>query len=91
MIFLDEAIKYFYNNIVGMDTVTSSDLTPTRVVGKNVAYTALTWAIIYGVTNFGLKMTGRFTYFSMGLPFVLLFVFLGRGLSLPGAYDGVIA
>lgn len=87
----DEAIDYFHNNILQRGTVTSSDLTPTRVVWKNVAYTALTWAIIYGVTAFGLKMTGRFTYVSMGLPFVLLFVFLGRGLSLPGARDGVIA
>ena len=87
----DEAINYFYNNIVGGDTVTSANLTPTRIVWKNVAFTALTWAMLYGVSAFGLRMTGRFTYFSMGLPFLLLFVFLGRGLSLPGARDGVIA
>jgi len=87
----DEAINYFRDNIVGGHTVTSSNLTPTRIVWKNVGYTTLTWAILYGVTAFGLRMTGRFTYISMGLPFVLLFVFLGRGLSLPGARDGVIA
>ena len=87
----DEAISYFYNNIVGMDTVTGADLKPTRIVGKNVAYTAFTWIFIYGVTAFGLKMTGRFTYVSMGLPFLFLFVFVGRGINLPGARDGVIA
>ena len=32
---------------------------------------------------------GRITYFSMGLPIILLFVFLGKALSLEGAELGV--
>lgn len=87
----DEAISYFYNNIVGMGTVTDSDLKPSRIVGKNVGYTALVWLVVFMVTFFGLKTTGRVTYVTMGLPFLILFLFLGRALSLEGAVDGVTA
>jgi len=87
----EEAVSYFYSDIVGMDTIVDDDLTPTRVVGKNVAYTALVWCIIYTGTAFGLKTTGRLTYFTMGLPVLLLFVFLVRAATLPGAREGVHA
>jgi solute carrier family 6 GABA transporter-like protein 1 len=85
-----EAKDYFFNEIIGMGTL-GPDLRPTRLVGKNVGYSFLTWVIIYLCVAFGLKTTGRITYFTMGLPVVLLFVFLGRALSLPGSQDGVEA
>lgn len=87
----EEAVSYFYNDIVGMETIVDDDLTPTRLVGKNVAYTALVWCIIFIGTAFGLKTTGRLTYFTMGLPVVLLFIFLARAATLPGAREGVHA
>jgi SNF family Na+-dependent transporter len=59
------------------------DLRPTRLVGKNVGYSFC--------IAFGIKWTGRITYFIMGLPAILLFVFLGRALLLPGSEDGVEA
>jgi len=86
-----EAIGYFYNNIIGMETLTTPDKTPTRIVWKNVGYTALIWFIIYIVTSCGLKATGRITYVTMGLPFLILFLFLGRAATLPGALDGTSA
>jgi solute carrier family 6 GABA transporter-like protein 1 len=85
-----EAKDYFFNEIIGMGTL-GPDLRPTRLVGKNVGYSFLTWAVIYLCIAFGIKWTGRITYFTMGLPVVLLFVFLGRALSLPGSQDGVEA
>mmetsp|Transcript_13602 Transcript_13602/g.38278 ORF Transcript_13602/g.38278 Transcript_13602/m.38278 type:complete len:645 (-) Transcript_13602:4507-6441(-) len=87
----DEAVNYFYDEIVGMSTVTGPDLMPTRIVGKNVGYTAFVWIIVYVVLSFGLRTTGRITYVTMGLPFLLLFIFLGRAATLPGAGDGVYA
>ncbi|KAL3909998.1 MAG: hypothetical protein SGARI_002333 [Bacillariaceae sp.] len=39
----------------------------------------------------GVEWTGRIAYFTMGLPIVLLFVFLGKALTLPGASDGIEA
>lgn len=83
-----DAKEYFYNEIIGMSTL-GPDLRPTRLVGKNVGYSFLTWAIIYLCVAFGLKWTGRITYFTMGLPVVLVFVFLGRALSLSGSQEGV--
>lgn len=62
-----EAKAYFYNTIIGMSTL-GDDLRPTRLVGKNVGYSFLTWTIIYLCVAFGLKWTGRITYFTMGLP-----------------------
>ena len=66
-----EASNYFYSEIIGMDTL-GEDLRPTRLVGKNVAYSVLTWVLIYLCTAFGLKWTGRITYLTMGLPIILL-------------------
>lgn len=86
-----EAVNYFYSEIIGMDTVIGPDLAPTRIVAENVGYTAFVWTVVFIVLSFGLQTTGRITYVTMGLPFVLLFVFLGRAATLPGAEDGVQA
>ena len=59
-----ESKKYFENEIIGMSTL-GKDLRPTRLVGKNVGYSFLTWAAIYLCVAFGLKWTGRITYFTM--------------------------
>lgn len=62
-----EAKAYFYDTIIGMSTL-GPDLRPTRLVGKNVGYSFLTWTVIYFCVAFGVKTTGRITYFTMGLP-----------------------
>jgi len=87
----EEAVSYFYNDIIGMDTVNEDDLTPTRIVSNNVGYTGFVWFVIFLGTAFSLKTTGRITYFTMGLPVLLLFLFLGRAMTLPGAGEGVKA
>lgn len=84
----DTAVGYFVTDIIGSGTV-GEDGKPTRLVGKNVGYSFLTWTIVYLCVAFGLKWTGRITYFTMGFPIVLLFVFLGRAVSLEGAQDGI--
>lgn len=84
------AVNYFYDTIIGSGTV-GEDQLPTRIVWENVGYSALTWFIVWLCIAFGLKWTGRITYFTMGLPIVMLFIFLGRALSLPGSSDGVNA
>ena len=83
-----EAKEYFYNNIIGMSTL-GDNLLPTRLVGKNVFYSLLTWTIIYFGVAYGLEWTGRVTYFTMGFPVVILFVFLGRAITLEGSGDGL--
>jgi solute carrier family 6 GABA transporter-like protein 1 len=83
-----EAVGHFFNEIIGMKTLDDSNQ-PTRLIGKNVGYAFLTWLIVFLCTAWGVKWTGRIAYFSMGLPIVLLFVFLGKALTLEGAADGV--
>ena len=72
-----------------METL-GDDQLATRMVWKNAGYSLLSWAVIYLCVAFGcLKATGRITHFTMGLPVILLFVFLGRAVSLPGAQSGI--
>lgn len=81
------AVTYFTDVIIGGETV--QDGRATRIVGKNVGYCFLVWVIVFFGTGFGVKWTGRITYFTMGIPIILLFVFLGKAVSLPGAQDGI--
>jgi SNF family Na+-dependent transporter len=83
-----EAKDYFYNEIIGMGTL-DGGMHATRMVWPNVGYSFLTWILIYLCTAFGLKWTGRITYFTMGFPIILLFVFLGRAVTLEGAQTGI--
>lgn len=84
-----DATGYFFNMIVGMETMGGSDTGPTRIVGANIGYSALVWFIIWACTAFGIKITGRITYFTMGFPVILLFIFLFKGVSLEGSGDGI--
>jgi solute carrier family 6 GABA transporter-like protein 1 len=86
----EEAKNYFYSNIIGMSTL-DEDGRPTRLVGANVGYSALTWFIIFLCVAFGVKTVGRITYITMGIPVILLFIFLIYGLTLEGAGNGVKA
>jgi SNF family Na+-dependent transporter len=90
---LDESLddgaanSYFFNRIVGMENL-SGDHAST-LIPANVGYSFLTWFIVFVSIGFGSKWTGRITYFTMGFPILLLFIFLFRGVSLTGASDGI--
>lgn len=84
----EEAVDYFYNDIVGMSTL-GTDNRPTRVVWLNVGYSALCWLCVWGCLGFGMKWTGRIAYFTMGLPILFLFIFLFKAVTLEGASDGI--
>ena len=59
------------------------------MVLSNVGYSALIWTILFLCTAWGVQWTGRITYITMGLPFIMLLAFLIRGVMLPGASDGI--
>jgi len=82
------AKNYFYDEIIGQSTL-GDDQRPTRLMWKNVGYSFLTWVVVFFCVAFGIKWTGRITYFTMGLPVIMLFVFLGRAVTLEGAQDGI--
>lgn len=85
--FATEARKHFNEDVIGMGT--TDGLNATRLVGENVGYSFLVWVIVFFCIAFGIKWTGRIAYVTMGLPIILLFIFLGRAVSLEGASDGI--
>lgn len=59
------------------------------MIWPNVGYSAFVWFCIWLCLGFGLKWTGRITYITMGLPILLLFIFLFKGISLDGSSEGI--
>lgn len=83
-----EAIAYFMNEIIGEKTL-GDDGRPTRMIASNVGYSALIWFIIWLCLAGGTKWTGRITYFTMGLPIIMLFIFLIKAITLEGSGAGI--
>ncbi|XP_056252458.1 sodium- and chloride-dependent GABA transporter 2-like [Seriola aureovittata] len=50
----------------------------------------LTWVICYFCVWKGIKSTGKAAFFTATFPFIMLLVLLIRGVTLPGAIDGII-
>ena len=82
---------HFKPKIIGMESLNEGSLNPTRLVPDNVGYLAMVYIIMYFCVAFGIKVTGRIAYFSMGFPILLLFIFFFRGVTLDGASDGIKA
>lgn len=84
----EDASYYFFNNIVGEETV-GDDQLPTRIVGSNILYLMIAWLSVGLCVAFGVKATGIIVYFTMGTPIVLLLAFVVRAVTLEGAGEGI--
>jgi solute carrier family 6 GABA transporter-like protein 1 len=83
-----EATEYFFHQVIGTYTL-DEGMIPTRLIPANVLYLALSWLIVGLCLSFGLKVTGRIAYITMGLPIIMLAILLIRALTLPGASKGI--
>jgi solute carrier family 6 (neurotransmitter transporter, glycine) member 5/9 len=54
-----------------------------------VCFLILAWAIIFLILFKGIRFSGKFSYVTGIVPFIFLFVFLVRAVTLPGAIDGI--
>ncbi|RYP57233.1 hypothetical protein DL769_009621 [Monosporascus sp. CRB-8-3] len=59
------------------------------MVGETVGWAVFTWFVVWLCMFRGIGLTGRVVYFTMGLPVVMLFILLGRAVSLDNAVEGV--
>jgi len=85
----EDASAYFFDHIVGEETLGDDSKLPTRIVGPNVLYLAISWLSVGLCVAFGVKWTGRIAYFTMGVPIVLLLAFFVRAVTLEGAGEGI--
>ncbi|XP_053966359.1 sodium-dependent nutrient amino acid transporter 1 isoform X1 [Anastrepha ludens] len=55
-----------------------------------VIYLFLVWVMIAVTLIKGIQSSGKAAYFLALFPYVILFILLGRALTLPGAWDGIV-
>ncbi|KRJ97333.1 sodium- and chloride-dependent glycine transporter 2 isoform X2 [Drosophila yakuba] len=59
------------------------------MVWEQLVALIVTWIIIYFCLMRGIKSVGKVVYFTVPFPYLLLFILLVRGATLPGAWKGI--
>ena len=62
---------------------------PGSIVWELLLCDMVSWIIVFLCIMNGVKSVGKVVYFTATFPFVILFVLFVRGVTLPGAWEGI--
>ncbi|XP_037083228.1 sodium- and chloride-dependent GABA transporter 1-like isoform X2 [Pollicipes pollicipes] len=78
--------EFFHNYML---QITDSVEDQGTVVWQLALCSCLCWLVVYFCIFRGVKLVGKVVYFTATFPFIMLFVLFVRGVTLPGAADGI--
>ncbi|XP_058803162.1 sodium- and chloride-dependent glycine transporter 1-like isoform X1 [Phymastichus coffea] len=81
------ADEFFHNHIL---EISGSINELGGIVWPLFACNVVSWIIVYLCICNGVKTVGKVVYFTATFPFVILFILFVRGVTLPGATDGIL-
>ncbi|KAJ8307131.1 hypothetical protein KUTeg_015215 [Tegillarca granosa] len=81
------ASEYFRNHVLQL---TSGIENLGHVRWDYALILVLSWSLIYLSIFKGPKLTGKIVYVTVLFPYVVLFIFIVRGFTLPGSYTGML-
>nr|XP_022345993.1 sodium- and chloride-dependent creatine transporter 1-like isoform X2 [Crassostrea virginica] len=84
---IDPAVEFWENHVI---QITDSIENGGGLVPHLSVCLLLMWIVIYFCVWRGIKWSGKIVYFTATFPYVILFILLGRGLTLPGAGSGIM-
>ncbi|XP_069947667.1 sodium-dependent nutrient amino acid transporter 1 isoform X3 [Cherax quadricarinatus] len=80
--------QYFYNYVLKMaDNIDDGIGVPDWRLSLCLLFS---WAVLFFTLAKGVQSSGKVAYFTALFPYVVLFTLLGRGVTLPGAEDGIL-
>ncbi|XP_058840189.1 sodium- and chloride-dependent glycine transporter 1 [Topomyia yanbarensis] len=80
------ADEFFHNDILQISDGIDS---PGHIVRPLLVCDVIAWLVIFACLVNGVKSVGKVVYFTATFPFVILAVLFVRGMTLPGAMEGV--
>ncbi len=82
----DDAQSHFFNHVLQISPGPGNvgKVVPMLVVGSIVS-----WICIYLAIFKGTRVVSKIVAWTVPLPVVIIFIFVARGLTLPGAFDGL--
>ncbi|KAF2364787.1 Sodium:neurotransmitter symporter [Trinorchestia longiramus] len=85
--FVESSVEFFLNEVLRIST----DIRYLGGIVPSIAVAnVIVWIVVFFSLFKGVKVLGKVVWFTALFPFLVLFVLLVRGLTLPGASDGII-
>lgn len=83
---VNKAQEFFYNNYLGYHESFELGAMRWNIVGPLV----LAWLAMYFCIFKGVKLVDKIVWFTVPLPWLMLFILAVRGLTLPGSMEGLV-